>query len=136
LVTATHLLDTSWLIRHLRGETAYTRTMQRLGAAQLAISIVSLAELYEGLYRAADPPTAEAALAVALTDVASLPLDDEICRLFGEHRARLRQANQLIGDLDLLIGTTALRHGLTVLTTNRAHFERIPTLQIVSAPFP
>lgn len=135
-MSATHLLDTSWLIRHLRGETAFTRTMQHLGAAQLAVSVVSLAELYEGLYRAADPLAAEAALAETLYDVTALPLDDAICRLFGEHRARLRQANQLIGDLDLLIGATALRYGLALLTTNRSHFQRIPGLQVIAAPFP
>jgi tRNA(fMet)-specific endonuclease VapC len=109
LVSATHLLDTSWLIRHLRGDAAYTRTMQHLGAAQLAISIVSLAELHEGVYRAADQLAAEQALAAALNGVATLPLDPDICRRFGEHHARLRQANQLIGDLDLFIGVTCLR---------------------------
>jgi tRNA(fMet)-specific endonuclease VapC len=64
-----------------------------------------------------------------------LPITDAICRHFGEHRARLRRSNQLIGDIDLLIATTCLDHGLTLLTTNPAHFQRIPGLAIISTPF-
>jgi tRNA(fMet)-specific endonuclease VapC len=39
----------------------------------------------------------------------------------------------LIGDVDLFIAATALQHGVTVLTNNRRHFERIPGLSIESA---
>jgi len=38
----------------------------------------------------------------------------------------------IIGDMDLLIGATALQHNLTVLTNNRRHFERIEGLRIES----
>ena len=61
-----------------------------------------------------------------------LELDEETCRIFGRERARLRSAGMLIGDMDLLIGATALRHGLTLLTNNRRHFERIEGLAIES----
>jgi predicted nucleic acid-binding protein len=39
----------------------------------------------------------------------------------------------MIGDLDLLIAATALRHELILLTNNRRHFERVRGLQIESA---
>lgn len=51
---------------------------------------------------------------------------------FGRERARLRAEGNLIGDFDLLIGASALRHGLTVLTNNRRHFQRIRGLDIES----
>jgi tRNA(fMet)-specific endonuclease VapC len=38
----------------------------------------------------------------------------------------------MIGDCDLLIGATALRHNLTLLTNNRRHFERIDGLRMES----
>jgi len=38
----------------------------------------------------------------------------------------------MIGDCDLLIGATALRHNLTLLTNNRRHFERIEGLHMES----
>jgi predicted nucleic acid-binding protein len=37
-----------------------------------------------------------------------------------------------VGDLDLLIAASALRHDLTLLTNNRRHFEEIEGLRIGS----
>ena len=133
-MSATHLLDTGWIIRHLRGTRAYTQTLHRLGAPRLAVSIVSLAELYEGVYRADDPGAAEQAVQTFISDKALLPVTEDICRRFGRHRTDLRRHNQLIGDLDLLIAATCLHHELTLLTTNPRHFERIPDLTVVSNP--
>ena len=59
-------------------------------------------------------------------------VDPEAARIFGEQRNRLRAEGQMIGDLDLLIGATALRYELILLTNNRRHFERIPNLNIES----
>jgi predicted nucleic acid-binding protein len=42
----------------------------------------------------------------------------------------------LIGDIDLFIAATCLHHDLTLLTTNRIHFQRIPGLRIVATPVP
>ena len=62
-----------------------------------------------------------------------VPLDDAACRVFGEERARLREEGNLIGDMDILIGATAISCNLTLLTNNRRHFERMQGLNIVSA---
>lgn len=61
-------------------------------------------------------------------------LDPATATLFGKERHRLRQAGQLIGDLDLLIGVTAIRHNVTLLTNNRRHFARLIGIQIESLP--
>jgi tRNA(fMet)-specific endonuclease VapC len=132
----THLLDTGWIVRHLRGTKAYTQTILNIGAPQLAVGIVSLAELYEGVSRAINPTAAEQSLLTFLADKTILPITSDVCRLFGEHRAHLRRRNRLIGDMDLLIGATCLHHDLTLLTTNRRHFQRIPGLRIISTPIP
>ena len=62
-----------------------------------------------------------------------LPVDDEVCRIFARERGRLRAAGTPVGDFDILIGATALRHDLTLLTNNRRHFERLESLRIISA---
>jgi tRNA(fMet)-specific endonuclease VapC len=49
---------------------------------------------------------------------------------FGRVRGALRQEGELIGDLDLLIGVTALHHHVRLLTCNRSHFDRIPGLEL------
>ena len=64
---------------------------------------------------------------LALVDIVGL--DDETARIFARERARLRAGNP-IENFDLLIGATALRHDLTLLTNNRRHSERIQGLAI------
>ena len=51
-------------------------------------------------------------------------LADSDCRIFATERRRLRAAGAIIGDCDLLIGATALRYDLTLLTNNRRHFDK------------
>jgi predicted nucleic acid-binding protein len=135
-VTPTHLLDTGWMIRHFRGEKRYTRTIQQIGAPHLAVSLISVAELHEGVFRASDSLLAETTLLTFLSDKTILPLTPDICRLFGQHRAQLRRQNRLIGDFDLLIAATCLSAGLTLLTTNLRHFQYIPGLTVISKPLP
>ena len=62
-----------------------------------------------------------------------VPVDDEVCWIFANERRRLRAAGNRLDDLDLLIGSTAVRHGLTLLTNNRRHFERMRELNMISA---
>jgi tRNA(fMet)-specific endonuclease VapC len=131
----THLADTGWLIRSLRKHTAYTATLRKIGSPQLAVSLVSVAELLEGVYLANDPLTARQALDLELSGMARLGLNEGIADLYGQHRAQLRRANQLIGQTDLLIAVTALHHNLTVLTTNSGEFQRVPGLSGISTPF-
>lgn len=133
-MAATHLLDTGWIIRHLRGSKEYTESMNRIGSDRLAVSLVTVAELSEGIYRANDPQSARRDVELFLSDKELLSLTPEVCDRFGRERAVLRERNQLIGDMDLFIATTALEHGLNLLTTNARHFDRVEGLAIVSAP--
>ena len=61
-----------------------------------------------------------------------LNIDEDTCKIFGKERGRLRAAGLMSGDCDLLIGATALRHNLTLLTNNRRHSERIERLRMES----
>jgi tRNA(fMet)-specific endonuclease VapC len=49
-VTVTYLVDSDWIIDHLNGVAAVTARLSELRAAGLAVSIISLAELYEGVH--------------------------------------------------------------------------------------
>ncbi len=61
-----------------------------------------------------------------------IEVDDGVCRIFGRERGRLRYSGKTVGDFDLLIAASALRHDLTLLTNNRRHFEQIEGLRLVS----
>ena len=127
-----YLIDSDWSINYLRGARDYVERVRGIAADGIGLSIISLAELYEGVYSSTNPSMSEAALKNFLELVEILGLDDETCRIFGQVRGRLRAQGALVGDMDILIGATALRHGLTLLSNNRRHFERMPGLSIVS----
>jgi tRNA(fMet)-specific endonuclease VapC len=129
----TYLIDTDWVIDHLNHIEHVMRRLEERAPEGLALSLISLAELYEGVYYSRDPVESEAVLQRFLNpELTILGLDEETCKIFGKERGRLRAAGLMIGDCDLLIGATALRHNLILLTNNRRHFERIEGLHMES----
>jgi tRNA(fMet)-specific endonuclease VapC len=126
------LVDTDWVIEYLRGTPAMVTRLTELQPQGLALSIISLAELYEGVFYSRDPEGDGVDLADFLRGVTVLGIDADIAQRFGRERGRLRRAGMLIADFDLLIGATAVQHNLTLLTNNRSHFERIEGLQMES----
>lgn len=126
-----YLVDTDWIIDHLNGVAAVTVRLTELRSVGLAVSIISLAELYEGVHYSRDPARSETSLQQFLTGLSVLAIDDEVCRIFGRERGRLRQQGRTIGDLDLVIAATCLRHQLQICTNNRRHFETVEGLSIV-----
>jgi tRNA(fMet)-specific endonuclease VapC len=131
-MTIRYLIDTDWVIDHLNAIQRVVTRLKELRPQGLALSIVSLAELFEGVQYSRHPDQSKQALDAFLEEVAVLGIDEEICTIFGRERGRLRKDGELIGDFDLLIAATGLHYGLTVLTNNRRHFERIDGLQIES----
>jgi tRNA(fMet)-specific endonuclease VapC len=127
-----YLVDTDWVINYLRAQPAIVSRLGELQPQGLALSIISLAELYEGVFYSRDPDGDGQDLADFLRGVTVLGIDADIAQLFGRERGRLRAAGMLIGDFDLLIGATAVHYNLTLLTNNRNHFERIDGLQMES----
>ena len=124
--------DGAVLDRYLNDQPAVVARLDDCRAEGVAISIVTLAELYEGVYGSTDPAASEQTLQQFLRGVSVVGIDEDTARRFGQERARLRAAGQLIGDVDLLIGVTAVTGGLTLLTNNRRHFERLDSLAIES----
>lgn len=59
-----------------------------------------------------------------------LPFDELAAREYGRIRDELDRQGTPIGDADLQIGAIALSRGLTVVTGNVKHFQRIPNLSI------
>ncbi|NAS89006.1 VapC toxin family PIN domain ribonuclease [ANME-1 cluster archaeon AG-394-G21] len=127
-----YLVDTDWIIHALHGKEKEVTKLLELKKDGLAISVISLAELYEGVYRSADPISNETVLKDFLSGVMVLEINEEISKKFGELRAKLRTQGKLIGDFDLLIASTGLCYNLTLLTYNKNEFERVENLKIFS----
>ena len=128
-----YLIDTDWIIHYLSGTETIVENMEKLRAEGLGVSVVSLAELYEGVFYSKNPEAGLQGLEDFLEDIPVLDVNDEVCRVFGKERGRLRKQGNLIGDFDLLIASICLAHDLTLLTNNVRHFERVEGLRIVSS---
>lgn len=127
-----YLIDTDWVIHYLNGHQGIVEQLESLEKEGLAISVISVAELYEGIYYSTDQEADEIALNDFLTDISILGIEDEICKIFGKERGRLRQAKTMIGDFDLLIASTCLYYDITLLTNNRKHYKMVKGLKFLS----
>ena len=124
-----YLLDTTWIVEYLRGNPETISRIQELQEEGLAVSIISMAELYEGVFRSNQPEANEEALKDFVSAVTVLEVTEDMARRYGEEKARLVRQGTVIGALDLLIAATAQTHGL-ILLTNDQDFGRIPGLRL------
>ena len=126
------LLDTDMCVYWLRGQSAVREYALMIDPADLAISIITLAELYYGAAWSAQPIATKRAVEVFADAITVLPLNPASVEIFGNVKATLRKQGQRIEDLDLLIAATALAHGVVLVTNNQQHFRRIPDLQLAN----
>lgn len=124
------LVDTDYLISAAARVPSATAVLDRLVPQGVAISIVTVAEFYEGALGVPEPEAKLAALRTFLAPYDVLPITDPIAERFARIRYGLRRQGLLIPDVDLLIAATALESGLILVTRNRRHFERIPELRL------
>jgi len=72
-----YLIDTDWVINHLNKVDKVTQKLKELRPAGIALSVISLAELYEGVYYSKDPGTSQKILDTFLRDFQVLGVDVE-----------------------------------------------------------
>lgn len=126
------LLDTDCVIHCLKGNQRAIHAVRTAEPGGLFLSIVSYAELWEGVFYAHNPEESKPGLQEFMAHVTVLPVTEPICRRFGEIRGQLRKTRDLIGDFDTMIAATALEHDLTLLSNNLWHFDRIAGLRLES----
>jgi len=124
-----YLLDTTWIIVYLRGNPDVVNRLHQLDQEELAVSIISVAELYEGVFRSRSPLRNEQSLKEFLQAVTVLDLTEDVCRTYGEQKVKLLRTGTVIGGFDLLIAATALVHDLTLLTKDQ-DFKRVGDLSL------
>ncbi len=110
-----YLIDTDWAVWWMRGRSEVVARLIARERDGLAISIVTLAEIYEGIETAKDPNTAQPVLDNFLKLVTVIPFSQKVAAGFGTESARLRRLGQPLPDFDLVIAATAIQHGLTLL---------------------
>ena len=59
-----------------------------------------------------------------------IDIDRALMDVFGEIKSSLERKGNIIEDLDILIGATALSHNLILVTNNVKHFRKIKDLRM------
>lgn len=125
-----YLLDTDFVIELLRGRSKALNTLNHLAQQRMAMSLISVGEIYEGAFRSASPQAHLSGFRKFLRPFQILSLTDPVMEQFAEIRFNLRRRGQLIADFDILLGATALHYNLTLLTYNIRHLDRIEGLDV------
>jgi predicted nucleic acid-binding protein len=130
-----YLLDTNALSEVLkkRPEPVLLDRLRTVPANRVATSAVCVAELRYGAARALRPSVLwERITREILARVQVLPFGEAEAARAGDLLALLESKGIPIGTEDVFIGATALEAGLTVVTRNVRHFDRIPGLAVES----
>jgi hypothetical protein len=107
--------------------------------AQIAVSVVTAAELELGVLRASDP-TSRAIRLSTLSRVQAtyplLPVDPEVASCFARLASSELSRGRHLRRHDAWIAATALRHGAAVITQDPdfSSFEDVEVLRVLSQP--
>jgi tRNA(fMet)-specific endonuclease VapC len=118
--------DTDVLIDYLSGKGEVDAVERLLRQGAIRTTVISRFELLSG----AKSMKQLAKVAELLAAVPSLVLDEAAADMASEIRRSLEQSGNKIGMADSLIAGIVARHGATLLTRNRRHFERVPGLKL------
>ena len=128
-----YLLDTNICVFYPKGEFGVRERIQSVGLANCFLSEITIAELLFGVANSAPAWQAKQRL-----DVAALrkSFAEQVLSIgpaletFAEVKAHLRRLGRVVDSFDLLIGSTALFHDLTVVTHNTRHFADMPNINL------
>ena len=123
-------LDTSILIGHLRKHQPSVKALKKaIEQFQCFVATVSVYELLFGVAKGGGIADEDKLLAL----LNSVPFDESEARLAAQIHRDLIRRNADIGPKDVMIAATCIANGLSLLTTNVRHFNRVPQLQVIAA---
>ena len=128
-----YLLDTNiciYLIKR-RPESIF-RVLTSQEAGSVALSTVTVAELYHGAARSQNPERNRAALEQFLIPLVLADFDLEAAITFGVIKTALERNGTPIGPLDTMIAAHALSLDLTLVTNNEREFRHVTELTITN----
>jgi len=124
-----YLLDTNICIYYLKGRFDLNRKFENIGIENCFISEITVAELKFGAENSERKEYNRRIINEFIPKFTVVPIFSCI-DIFAKEKARLRKKGIIVDDFDLLIGATALANGLTVVTNNTKHLDRLKDIDI------
>ena len=123
-----YLLDTNIAIYVIKRRPLEVMGVFNENSGRMAISSITLSELYHGAEKSAKVAQNLAAVEEFASLLEVLPYGTKASQHYGAIRAELEKAGRPIGVNDLHIAAHARSEGLTLVTNNMGEFERVPGL--------
>lgn len=127
------LIDSSVLIEAERGRLDLAAHVENHTDDEFFVSVVTASELLHGVHRANDPAVRarrSAFVEAVLERLPLLPVDLTTARAHARIWAQLARSGTTIGQNDIWLAASCVAHGLTMVTSNVADFERVPGLDV------
>jgi len=125
-----YLLDTNMCIFLMKGNTDVLKHYLMKKELGLAISSITIAELYYGVFNSKYVEKNGTNLANFLIGLNVVDFDNSAAVEYGGICTTLRKRGTPIGPMDMLIAAHARALDLTLITNNTSEFERIEGLKI------
>lgn len=129
-----YLLDTNICIYFLKGRYGLAQKIVKVGFDSLYISEITVAELKYGAQKSNNPKASLAVVNKLSEKFKQLPITAGI-DIYAIEKARLKKEGNVVDDLDLFIGATALAHEMTMVTNNERHFTRLSNIKVENWAF-
>jgi tRNA(fMet)-specific endonuclease VapC len=132
MAVARYLVDSDVCSKALRkGHASLTNVLNTIRQDGLAISVVTYGEVTEGVLFSRNRAVDQQLWRDFLAGFDIIDVTMEIAEVWADVRGSLRKQGNIVPDNDLLIASTALRFGMTVVTGNERHFGRVPGLDVL-----
>jgi len=125
-----YLLDTNVCIAAMRGNAKIVQGLVARSPEDCAVSMVSVFELFAGVFRCSDPEGEGKKVSTFLKPFHLLPFDWDAALKTAAIRRQLEKSGTRIGPYDLQLGGQALSLDLTLVTHNTGEFKRVNGLRI------
>ena len=125
-----YLLDTNICVYWMKGDESIEQRSLEIGLGNIAISFITISELYYGAYKSQKINENISAIKKLASKLGIVHSNDEICKNFGKLKTELEKGGKIIDDADLFIAACALANNLILVTNNEKHFRRIENLKL------
>ncbi len=127
------MLDTNICIYLIKNRPLEVREkFNQYDVGEIAISSITVSELYYGVEKSQMVEKNRQALALFLAPLNILQYDEKASISYGKLRAELEAKGQVIGSLDILISAHAISMDITLVTNNTKEFVRVDGLKLAN----
>jgi len=124
-----YLLDTNICIFFIKGQYELNKKIAEVGEQNCFISEMTVAELKYGVENSKTVEEMRIIVEAFIPKFAIIPIYNSL-DIYAKEKAKLRKQGLLIDDFDILIGSTSIANGLTMVTNNVAHLNRLENIVI------